>query len=365
MHSVLRNEDHPDGDAALEEAGRLDGAVHLAPATVPLPPETAPGDGREVEVARWVEDSDVRRRHRPADAHAADAPEVDRQEDRCRVLRAVVRVDERDELHDRKLARAARLGIREGPEIRDVGRELVEHQLALARLPLELVRVDEVPARAPGRCAPLEDCGDEGLSVRQEGIDAGPHRAGQNVVGRPHVGRRRRRGGGSRRRPGVADRGERRRLAEDVHADALRQDVRLQDAVDEERRVDARDAGNRGGPAERVDGVAERRLRLLRRQGERDRPDDFLDHGHVAEPAAKALLRGLLVAGRSAQAEGYAHHLLAALAAVLDRLLLEQIPGHDRSLSFGSRRFLVRCGNGVELNRFYRVGWGGSAVSSG
>src|SRR5208337_974622 len=97
-------------------------------------------------------------------------------------------------------------------------------------------------------------------------------------------------------------------------------------------------------PGERVDRVTERRLCLLLAQRERDRPDDLLDHGHVAEPAAKALLPGRIVAGRGAQAERHTLHLLAALAAELDRLLGQQIPCHDRSLSFVPRRFLVRRG---------------------
>ena len=191
VHSVLRDEDHPDGDAALEEARALDRSVHLPAAAVALPPEATPGDRREVEVPRRVEDADVEARRAGAGADAADPPEVDGQEDRRGVLRTVLCVDQSDELDDRQLARAARLRVREATEVADVGCELVEHEFALARLPLELVGVDEVPACAPGRRTPLEDGGgvagevapNECTERAVEGIPA----AG-NVVDRVHVG---------------------------------------------------------------------------------------------------------------------------------------------------------------------------------
>src|SRR5208337_763440 len=102
VHGVLHYELHPDGDASLEETRRLDGPVHLTAAPVALPPETAPGDGREVEVARRVEDAVVAgvQGEQSRTADAAHSPEVDRQEDRRRVLASVGRVDRGDELND-------------------------------------------------------------------------------------------------------------------------------------------------------------------------------------------------------------------------------------------------------------------------
>ena len=59
MYGVLHDEEHADRDAALEEARALDRTVHLSAAAVPLPPETTPGDRREIVIARRVEDADV------------------------------------------------------------------------------------------------------------------------------------------------------------------------------------------------------------------------------------------------------------------------------------------------------------------
>ena len=84
---------------------------------------------------------------------------------------------------------------------------------------------------------------------------------------------------------------KRHRLAEDVDTHALREDVRLEDAVDEERRVDRRDAGDARGTREQVHGVTKRGRRLFHREGERNRPHDLLDHGDVAERAPQTLLR--------------------------------------------------------------------------
>src|SRR5208337_3050684 len=112
-----------------------------------------------------------------------------------------------------------------------------------------------------------------------------------DVVYRPHIGRWGRRDRRRRGDPRVADRAERHWLAEDVHAHALREDVRLEDAVDEERRVDAGDARHRRRTRQEVHGVAEGGGRLLHRERQRNRPDDLLDHGHVAEGAPEALLR--------------------------------------------------------------------------